>query len=202
MGISRRIGLLLCIVGVLLIGYGLYDALAGRVYQLMHGRDLDRVLDQAPAEPVPATRRMVYQPGSAIGRLEIPRVGISVVVLEGSDAGTLRLGAGRLLHSALPGERGNVVLAAHRDTFFRPLRDIRAGDRISLRTSQGTFAYTVDWTRVVDPSDTSVLQPTPASSLTLVTCYPFNYVGSAPRRFIVSAREVASTEATPPPRGS
>jgi sortase A len=125
--------------------------------------------------------------GSAIGRLEIPRIGVSVVVLEGSDTEALRLGVGRLHNSALPGEPGNVVLAGHRDTFFRSLRDIRPGDRISLRTPQGTFAYTVDWTSVVNPADTAVLRPTANPALTLVTCYPFYYIGSAPQRFIVRA---------------
>jgi LPXTG-site transpeptidase (sortase) family protein len=109
------------------------------------------------------------------------------VVLEGSDTGTLRLGVGRLRNSGLPGEPGNVVLAGHRDTFFRSLREIRPGDRISLRTPAGSFPYTVDWTSVVNPTDTSVIKPTASSALTLVTCYPFYYVGSAPQRFIVRA---------------
>jgi len=120
-------------------------------------------------------------------------------VLEGSDAGTLRLGVGRVRNSSLPGEPGNVVLAGHRDTFFRSLREIRKGDQLSLRTPEGTFPYTVDWTTVVNPKDTSVIMPTPSPALTLVTCYPFSYVGSAPQRFIVRALPAGTMSATAPP---
>lgn len=183
---SRRAGLALSIIGFLLIGYGLFEVAGGRIYQAWRGRQLDRVLDSLPAQPA-TQHRVSFRPGSAIGRLEIPRLGMSVVVLEGSDTDTLQLGVGRLRNSSLPGEPGNVVLAAHRDTFFRPLRDIRHGDRISLRTTQGTFAYTVDWTKVVSPTDVEVLKATAEPALTLVTCYPFYYIGSAPQRFIVRA---------------
>jgi sortase A len=193
---ARLAGLLFIVLGLLLVGYALFEGFGGRIYQAWRGRELDRTLESLP--PRAAPRVDPYQPGSAIGRLEIPRLGLSVVVLEGSDAGTLRLGVGRLPNSALPGDPGNVVLAGHRDTFFRSLREIRPGDRISLRTPEGTFPYTVDWTTVVNPTDTSVLLPTPAPSLTLVTCYPFYYIGSAPRRFIVRARPPqAVADATP-----
>jgi sortase A len=84
-----------------------------------------------------------------------------------------------------------VVLSGHRDTFFRPLRGIRTGDRIAMVTRAGSYQYIVDWTAVVDPSDTATLQATPHRSLTLVTCYPFRYVGPAPRRFIVRARQIS-----------
>jgi hypothetical protein len=105
--------------------------------------------------------------------------------------------------SSLPGELGNIVLAGHRDTFFRSLREIRPGDRISLRTPAGAFAFTVDWTRVVNPTDTSVILPTPSPALTLVTCYPFYYVGPAPERFIVRALppSALSTAAAAPNSG-
>ena len=168
------------------MGCGIYEVASGRIYQIWKGRELDRALDTLP--PAPGTpRTFTYEAGSAIGRLDIPRLGFSVVVLEGSDNATLRLGIGRLRNSALPSERGNVVLAGHRDTFFRSLREILPGDQISLRTPEGTFAYTVDWTKVVNPTDTSVLMPTKSAALTLVTCYPFYYVGAAPERFIVRA---------------
>jgi sortase A len=181
---ARHTGLAFWIIGLLLIGYGLIEAEGGRIYQAWRGPELDRTLRSPPARHTIAA----YRPGSAIGRLEIPRLGLSVVVLEGSDTESLRLGIGRLPTSGMPGEPGNVVLAGHRDTFFRPLRQIRPGDRMSLETPEGTFAYTVDWTEVVDSGDTRVLLPTATPSLTLVTCYPFDYLGSAPRRFIVRAR--------------
>jgi sortase A len=187
--IARYAGLVLTIGGLLLIGYALYEGFSGTIYQAWQGRKLDRELDTTvpPAPAAPHRPSMRYEKGSAIGRLEIPRLGLSVVVLEGSDHAALRLGVGRVPDSSLPDEPGNVVLAGHRDTFFRSLREIRPGDQISLRTTAGTFAYTVNWTRVVKPTDTSVIMPTPSQALTLVTCYPFYYVGPAPERFIVRA---------------
>jgi sortase A len=115
---------------------------------------------------------------------------LSAIVLEGSDSRTLGLGVGRIPETAEPGESGNVVLSGHRDTFFRPLRGIRTGDRIAMVTRGGSYRYVVDWTAVVDPEDTATLKPTRDRSLTLVTCYPFRYVGSAPQRFIVRARQI------------
>jgi sortase A len=125
--------------------------------------------------------------GALIGRVEIPRVGVSAIVREGDGTATLRHAVGHIPRTALPGEVGNSGLAGHRDTFFRALKDVRSGDRITITTPRGTHHYTVRRTRVVDPEDVSVLDPTPAQTLTLVTCYPFYYIGSAPRRFIVQA---------------
>jgi sortase A len=194
----RHIATILCIAGILLVGYSLYEVASGRIYQARRGRELDRVLNSLPPRPAPR-RAVVYDQGSAIGRLEVPRIRLSVVVLEGSDAGTLRLGVGRVRNSSIPGEPGNVVLAGHRDTFFRSLREIRRGDQISLRTPEGTFLYTVDWTTAVNPKDTRAIMPTPSPALTLVTCYPFSYVGSARQRFIVRALPAGTMSATAPP---
>lgn len=127
-----------------------------------------------------------------VSRLEIPRLGVAVMVHEGVGSGTLRMGAGHVPGTAAPGSPGNVVIAAHRDTFFRSLRTIRADDVILIDTLQGTHRYSVEWTRVVRPSEIAVLAPSAEPVLTLVTCYPFYYVGPAPKRFIVRAREVAS----------
>jgi sortase A len=126
--------------------------------------------------------------GSIVGRLEIPRLGTSVVVFEGTDAGTLDLGAGHWTGSPLPGEDGNVVMAAHRDTFFRSLRNIRNHDAVDVATTEGTRHYLVDSTQIVNSNDLAVLAPTAEPSLTLITCYPFEYFGHAPKRFIVRAR--------------
>ena len=121
--------------------------------------------------------------------LEIPRIGLSVMVVEGTDEEVLLLrhGAGHLPGSGLPGETGNVVIAAHRDTFFRSLRNVQVGDTIDLTSPQGTYHYRVDWTRVVASAETKALDPTPQAALTLVTCYPFSYIGPAPDRFVVRA---------------
>jgi sortase A len=94
----------------------------------------------------------------------------------------------------MPGESGNVGLAGHRDSFFRPLRQIRTGDMIALRTLNGEFQYRVEWTRVASPADIGVLAATGKRELTLITCFPFNYVGAAPHRFVVRAVQVSAYE--------
>jgi sortase A len=161
------------------------------LYQAYETRELDAILRSAPlaaTTPGPAARRHP-QPanGAAIGRIEIPRLGVSAVVRAGSDVRTLRLAVGHIPGTAFPGERGNVGLAGHRDTFFRKLRNVRPDDIIRIVTPDGTFTYRVERTNVVNPDDVWVLDPTDRAVLTLVTCYPFSYVGSAPQRFIVRA---------------
>ena len=127
--------------------------------------------------------------GDVLGRLDIPRLGLSVAVLQGTSSRILRLGAGHIEGTPLPGEAGNSAIAGHRDTFFRKLKDIRTNDEIQLQTATGLFHYEVDWVKVVDPDDRSVLAPSTESALTLVTCYPFYLVGPAPRRFVVHAHQ-------------
>ena len=129
--------------------------------------------------------------GDRIGRLEIPRIGISVMVLQGTAEATLIAGAGHVPGTPSPGGDGNVVIAAHRDTFFRKLEGIVPGDRIRIATIRGTYEYVVDSTETVNPDDTSVMESRDRSELTLITCFPFYYVGSAPKRFIVHARPLA-----------
>ncbi|MEA2600461.1 MAG: sortase [Acidobacteriota bacterium] len=140
-------------------------------------------------------RRPPVPEGSLVGRIEIPRVGVSTIVLEGVDNQTLRRGAGHIPETSLPGEGGNVGIAAHRDSFFRALKDIRKNDIIRIETLQGTFSYRVEWTQIVLPEDTQVLSETGVPALTLVTCYPFYYVGSAPKRFVVRAQRVDDSAA-------
>jgi len=123
-----------------------------------------------------------------VGRIEIPRVGVSSTILEGVDFATIRRAVGHFPETPLPDTDGNMALAAHRTTDFRGLQHIRIGDVITITTSSGRFSYEVEKTFVVDPEDTYVLDPTPEKTLTLVTCYPFDYHGSAPYRFIVRAR--------------
>jgi sortase A len=128
-----------------------------------------------------------------VANLEIPRLNLSVVVLEGVGDNILEVGAGHVPQTSLPGKSGNVGIAAHRDTFFRPLRNIQRNDVIRVTTTAGVFDYAVEWTRVVKPTDVEVLNPTEKPSLTLITCYPFHYVGSAPDRFIVRGRLISTT---------
>jgi sortase A len=127
--------------------------------------------------------------GDVLGRLDIPRLGVSVAVLQGTRSRTLRLGAGHIEGTSLPWEAGNSAIAGHRDTFFRALKDIRPNDEIQLQTVTGVLHYEVDWTRVVDPDDIRALAPANESVITLVTCYPFYFVGFAPQRFIVRAHK-------------
>ena len=178
---------LLLLVALAALGYVVGSVGGAALYQDYESRQLDEVLrggrspDQASVRPV--ARRV-------LGRLEIPTLGVSTIVREGEDARTLQLAVGHIAGTALPGSSGNMGLAGHRDTFFRRLREIDVGDVIRLVAVEGTFTYVVESTQIVDPGDLWVLDPTPEPSLTLVTCYPFTYIGTAPERFVVKARLV------------
>jgi len=128
--------------------------------------------------------------GSLVGRIVIPRLKLSAVIFEGTDDRTLDRGVGHLAGSATPGKRGNLVLAGHRDTFFAPLKNIREGDEIDVTGPDGPSRYRVELTQIVAPEATEVLRPTGGATLTLITCYPFRYVGNAPDRFIVRGQKV------------
>jgi sortase A len=132
--------------------------------------------------------------GDLVGKLEISRIGISVMVLQGMEEKTLILGAGHVPGTPLPGAEGNVVIAAHRDTFFRKLEGILSGDRIQVATVGRIYEYVVDSSEIVDPEDTRAMESRARSELTLITCYPFYFVGAAPRRFIVHARPLGPTD--------
>jgi len=115
-------------------------------------------------------------------------LGLDALVAEGVDAATLRVAVGHVPDTAFPDEVGNVALAGHRDTVFRPLRDLQPGDVVTVTTPLGAFRYEVDEIRIVAPHETEVIAPVPGRVLTLVTCYPFGYVGPAPQRYVVRAR--------------
>jgi sortase A len=137
-----------------------------------------------------ASLRHVPAAGEPIGRLEIASAGVVGIVTPGTDDRTLRRAIGWIEGTALPGEPGNIGLAAHRDTFFRGLQHVQIGDDIALRTPGGVYRYAVDDTRIVRPDEVDILQSrTAAAALTLITCYPFDYIGSAPLRFVVHARQ-------------
>jgi sortase A len=165
-----------------------------RQQQAEGSRELERRLEaprgtEASRAPSFAPRARLAQ-GELIGRIEIPRLHVSTIVFEGAGDNVLSVGVGHLSGTALPGDRGNVVLAAHRDTFFRPLRSVHKYDWIVVVTPAATRRYQVDSTAIVSPNYIEVLAPTPAATLTLVTCYPFEWFGHAPKRFIVRAHEV------------
>ena len=174
---------------ILLLGYCGFVVLDTWIFQARESAELERFVPERPASsavPLPA-----IGPGGLIGRMEVQRLGVSVVVMEGTSDKTLRRAVGHIAGTGLPGGPGNVGIAGHRDTFFRPLRNIRADDIITLTTLAGAYRYRVVSTKVVSPDDVAVLAPDGTEILTLVTCYPFYYVGSAPERFIVRAQRVS-----------
>jgi sortase A len=165
----------------------LYDA-----WEFSHGLVTETVAPRrevssqglAPARPVRLAK------GQLVGKLEIPRIGVSAMVLQGDDDDILDDGAGHVPSSALPGEMGNVAVAAHRDTLFRGLRNIRVGDDIQFQTAAGVYRYQVESMAKVSPRDVDVLNASAQPTLTLITCYPFNFIGHAPLRFVVKALEI------------
>lgn len=183
----RTLERLLLIVGVLALSwYATAHVVAARE-QAALSRELETAraaaAESRPHDAVPVR----LQTRALVGRIEVPRIKLSAVAREGVDVRTLRGSVGHVPGTSLPGDAGNAAFAAHRDTFFSPLKFIRAGDQIVITTPDGVHRYAVTGTRVVDPSDVSVLQPMAGRRLTLITCYPFDYVGSAPKRFIVQA---------------
>ena len=181
---------LLLAVAVVSLGYVSYVSLEAHLYQAYENRELDAILSRAPGTGTTGGRqaRAPLEPGTVVGRLEIARLGVAAVVRAGSDTRTLSLAIGHIPGTAVPGDNGNVGLAAHRDTFFRRLGEIRPDDEIRMVTPDGTYRYRVERTDIVSPQDVWVLDPTDTPVLTLVTCYPFTYTGAAPERFVVRAR--------------
>jgi sortase A len=159
--------------------------------------------------PIPEQHVTVRPPGAAdtssvpvagtvVGKLIAPRLGLSATVLEGSDDGTLAKAAGHIEDTPLPGRSGNVGIAGHRDTIFRALRRVKPGEEFDVKTADGLFRYRVTRTLIVKPEDVYVLDPTPQPTLTLVTCWPFQFIGHAPKRFIVQAEQLQAGEAGGP----
>jgi sortase A len=181
---------LLLAFGILLLGYAGFFYADAQTYQALekkrfreHGR---------------LTEPHTLVEGDIIGEIQVPRLGLSAMVVQGDSRASLRRAVGHLSKSALPGERGNVALAGHRDTFFRPLKDIRLGDEIRFKTSERNFEYLVESIKIVEPTDIEVLEPTTGHDLTFISCFPFYYVGPAPKRFVVRAREVTGPPAEYP----
>ena len=159
--------------------------------------EVKRIIETPPQHELTDSPRTIVisrpRPGEVVGRMEIPRIAFSAPILEGTSPRVLKVAAGHIRSTALPGMNGNTCIAGHRDTLFRPLRDVRPSDTIVLTTSYGTFEYVVESTEVVNPDETRVLRGTDDSELTLVTCFPFTYIGPAPKRFVVHARRVRTT---------
>jgi sortase A len=199
----RHLELVLLLTAIAALGRVVHEQVSSSRDQADWAQELETQLaattgvpHAAPAAARDAAPRKRAEGAATIGRIEIPRLRLSAITREGADAATLRRAVGHVPSTALPGERGNAAFAGHRDTFFRKLRDVRKGDEIVFTTPEGELRYVVSDLRVVPPSDVSVLEPTEDPVLTLVTCYPFNYIGSAPERFIVRASLRASSGAS------
>jgi sortase A len=197
-------------LAVAIICLGLFGfALAERVlYQTRESRAFDRARKRDAAGPAvaprpapveirrrsrlrPASRPTLALPGELIGRLSVPRLQMAAMVREGVDQTTLGLAIGHIPQTPLPGQTGNVGVAGHRDTFFRDLQNLHSGDKIQFVTADADFEYEVESLMVVEPANVAVLATSADNVLTLVTCYPFTYVGTAPKRFVVRARQVS-----------
>ncbi|HUI80717.1 MAG TPA: class D sortase [Bryobacteraceae bacterium] len=183
--IGRLLSYLFILAGAALLFRGGRDLWESRQGQAEAERELEAPAP-APAESAkPVDRRLPL--GTTVAKLTIPRLDAQLYVVEGVGQSELRRGPGHMPGSALPGDRGNCVVAAHRDTHFRLLKDIRRGDDIVLETRGGLFLYRVKNLSIVTPQNTASIQPSTDAVLHLITCYPFYYVGAAPKRYIVEA---------------
>ena len=180
---------LLLTLGMCTLLYVAYTLLHARLYQQWAIDALDQEVQRGDQSSDHLTNSSAKE-GDVLGRIDIPRIGLTVAILQGTKSKTLRLGVGHIQGTPLPGEVGNVGIAGHRDTWFRNLKDIRIDDEIQIVTAAGLSKYKVDWTKIVAPNDVSVLAPSAESALTLVTCYPFYFVGPAPKRFVVHASKL------------
>jgi len=185
------------VVAIVCLGLYSYESVERVLYQAYESREFDGTPDSGVAvvaarlqrTPEPLSRRP--SSNGLIGRLSVPRLHLSAMVREGIDPKTLKLAVGHIPLMALPGQTGNVGVAGHRDTFFRGLRNLKTGDEIQFSTLSGDFHYVVESLVVVEPDNAGALAPTSENVLTMVTCYPFNYVGASPKRFVARARQVS-----------
>jgi sortase A len=190
---------LLLLAGVAGVGVWVWSTVRLRVFQHRESHAFDDHIGRT-APPATAPPESPPEPGSGapIGRLTIPRLHLRAMVREGAGEATLAVALGHIPGTALPGQPGNIGIAGHRDTLFRALRTIAKGDTIVLQTTQRSYSYSVEELSIVKPQDVAVLASRSYPEITLVTCYPFYYVGPAPERFIVRAR----LDNPPPPPGT
>jgi sortase A len=194
---GRRVRILLAfhwvalLSGASLLAWPMFVALESQYTQWAGERQLLEASQTAQEKivetgPLPAGERP-HRSGAVLGRFEVPRLHLSYVVLEGTDARTLDKSIGHVEGTANIGQPGNIGIAGHRNTHFRKLEWIRRDDEIRLSSSDAEFCYRVEWVRLFKPGDLEVLDPSHGPALTLVTCFPFEYVGAAPLRFVVRA---------------
>ena len=179
--LRRHLPLVLTFVGVFLLGF------VGSEYYGMY-REQKRLTQEWEQQNAPQQGEARRAAADGLTRVEIPKISLDAIVVEGASRKQLKLGPGRITTSALPGELGNLVITGHRDTFFRHIYELTPGDDIVVRRNGQVFHYRVTGKKVVDPSDVSVLKPTKDAQLTLITCYPTYFIGPAPERLVVFSK--------------
>ena len=188
------------VLSFLLLGYLLVVFVNAEDYQRRADIQMSAYLRMRMNTPRVISRELAE--GHVLGRMRIRRLKMSVPIVEGASARILRLGAGHVPGTAIPGSAGNVSIVGHRDTFFHPLQRIREGDEIEIDTASSSSVYKVAWIAIVSARDGDILELTEAPSLTLVTCYPFHFIGAAPERFAVRAHRVSMDLRTVGPDGA
>jgi sortase A len=194
----------LLIAGISVLGYCAFVLSRASVYQAQAREQLSNFnAHVASTSSTPGQRVTPLHPPlrvgrgfGVIGRVDVPRIHLSGMVAEGANTRALRVAIGHVPGTALPGQPGNVALVAHRDTFFRNLGELKIGDVIRLTVPGDEYTYRVMFTDIVNPNETWVLQPATGDTLTLVTCYPFHFIGAAPERFVVRARRIDAATVT------
>ena len=188
--VQQKLSAALMLAGVVLLGY------VGSEYWAMHSEQqaLRRQWQQQQARMPAAASSSAVEQDDGLTRVSIPKIDLDVIVLEGTNHKALRLGPGHLKTTPLPGETGNSVISAHRDTFFRHIYELNKGDLIQVRRSGRTYIFEVIGKKVVEPDDVSVIQNTRDARLTLITCYPTYYIGPAPERLVVFSKLVTDKQ--------
>src|SRR5215470_553800 len=185
----KTVSLVLTIIGIVLLGY-----VASQYWGMYHTQKKLAAEWERQAASMNTPREAVIPPDQMLTRVVIPKIGLDAIVVEGASRRELSEGPGHMKQTAMPGETGNAVITAHRDTFFRHIYELVKGDKIQVRRSGRVFTYEVTGKKIVMPDDVSVIRQTPNPQLTLITCYPVYYIGPAPKRLVVFSKLVESTE--------
>ena len=186
----KTMSLVLVGIGIVLLGY------VGGEYWAMYRsqKNLEAEWERQAAAVTTPGQTAKFSPEQMLTRIVVPKIGMDAIVVEGASRKALSAGPGHMKETAMPGEPGNAVITAHRDTFFRHIYELNKGDQIQVRRSGRTFTYEVTGKKIVMPDDVSVIQPTTDPRLTLITCYPTYYIGPAPKRLVVFSRLVDSSD--------
>src|SRR5579859_204422 len=185
----RSVSLLLILLGVGLLGY-----VASEYWGMYRSQQRLEAEWERQAATANAPGQAVIPPDQMLTRVVVPKIGLDAIVVEGASRKELSEGPGHMKETAMPGETGNAVITAHRDTFFRHIYELVKGDHIHVRRAGRVFTYEVTAKKIVMPDDVSVIRQTPDPQLTLITCYPVYYIGPAPKRLVVSSKLIDSSQ--------